>query len=114
MAIRPNVAIEHPDWPCVGVSYARRYQAAHTQDRVWYSWSDLFDGVPGITEVVKKPVDKTVPSATIVSGPLRMPKDCKYRIYDITGRVVTPAKIQQGIYFIKVDGGIVYKIIKIE
>jgi len=114
MAIRPNVAVEHPDWPCVGVSYARRYQAAHTQDKVWYSWNDLFEGVPGIKEVVKKPVNKTVASATIVSGPLRMPKDCKYRIYDITGRIVTSAKIQQGIYFIKVDGGIVHKIIKIK
>jgi hypothetical protein len=50
---------------------------------------------------------------TIFSGPLRLPKDGKYKIFDITGRVVMPNKIKPGIYFIEVDEHIVQKIIKV-
>ncbi len=113
IVIRPNIAVEHPDWPCVGVSYARAYRAAHTQGKVWYSWNELFDGVPGIEEVVQKPVKKPVPMATIVSGPLQMPKDVNYKIFDITGRQVKNLDPAPGIYFIEIDGQITNKIIKI-
>lgn len=113
VVIRPNIAIEHPDWPCVGVSYARCYRAAHTQGKIWYSWNELFDGVPGVAEVVQQPIKKTVSMATIVSGPLQMPEDKNCKIFDITGRVVMPDRIKPGIYFIEVDGEIRQKIVKV-
>ena len=113
VVIRPNIAIEYPDWPCIGVSYARCYRAAHTQGKIWYSWNELFDGVPGVAEVVQKPIKKTMPMATIVSGPLQMPKHGIYKIYDITGRQVHNLNPAPGIYFIEIDDQIIQKVIKI-
>ncbi len=52
--------------------------------------------------------------ATIFSGPLLLPESMNYRIFDITGRVVTPDKIKPGIYFIEVDGQIIQKVVKIK
>ena len=51
--------------------------------------------------------------ATILSGPLNLPKDKKCRVFDITGRVVVPDKIRPGIYFIEVDGVILRKVVKV-
>ncbi len=114
MVLRPNIAVEHPDWPFVGVSYARCYRAAQTQGKIWYSWNELFDGVPGIVEVVQKPIKKSMPMATIISGPLQMPKDKNYKIFDITGREVKPHLLRPGIYFIEVDEQILKKVIKVK
>jgi hypothetical protein len=50
---------------------------------------------------------------TIFSGPLQLPKDRKYKIFDITGRVVMSDKIQPGIYFVEVDGVVIQKIVKV-
>ena len=113
MVLRPNIAVEHPDWPFVGVSYARCYRAAQTQGKIWYSWNELFDGVPGIVEVVQKPIKKSMPMATIISGPLQMPKDKNYKIFDITGRQVHTHNPAPGVYFIEIDGQITNKIIKV-
>ena len=114
MVLRPNIAVEHPDWPFVGVSYARRYRAAQTQGKIWYSWNELFDGVPGIVEVVQKPIKKSMPMATIMSGPLQMPKDKNYKIFDITGRQVHTHNPAPGVYFIQVNNEIVTKVVKIK
>ncbi len=114
MVLRPNVAIEHPNWPCVGVSYARRYRAAHTQGKVWYSWNELFDGVPsGIEEEVAKPIKQTSPIATIFAGQLRLPKNRTYRIFNVTGRQVDVTRLSPGIYFVEIDGRTMQKIVKI-
>ncbi len=51
---------------------------------------------------------------TIFSGQLQLPKDKKCRIYDITGRVVTPNGMEPGIYFIEIDNEIVHKVIKVK
>jgi len=52
-------------------------------------------------------------SATIFNGPLHLPKDRQCRVYDITGRVVTPDKMRPGVYFVEIDGKITKKVVKI-
>jgi hypothetical protein len=51
--------------------------------------------------------------ATIINGPLLLPKDQECNVFDITGRVVMPDKIKPGIYFIEIDGEITRKVVKI-
>jgi len=52
-------------------------------------------------------------TATIFSGPLQLPKDKSCEVFDITGRVVEPNKMQPGIYFIEVDGVVTQKVVKV-
>jgi len=42
-----------------------------------------------------------------------LPKDKTCKVFDMKGRVVEPASITRGIYFIEVDGEVVQKVIKI-
>jgi hypothetical protein len=51
--------------------------------------------------------------ATLFSGPIPLPDDKFCRIFDITGRVVEPDRIQPGIYFLEIEAKIVQKLIKI-
>ena len=51
--------------------------------------------------------------STIISGSLLLPKGKKWRVFDIMGRVVTPDRIQPGIYFIEIDGKITKKVVKV-
>jgi len=53
-------------------------------------------------------------SATILSGPLQLPKDKTCRVFNITGRAVMPNRIKPGIYFIEIDGKIEQKVVKIK
>ena len=50
---------------------------------------------------------------TIISGSLLLPEGKKCKVFDITGRVVTPDKIKPGIYFVEVDGKITRKVVKV-
>jgi len=50
---------------------------------------------------------------TIFSGPLQLPEGKKCKVFDITGRLVEPERIQPGIYFIEVDGVVTQKVVKI-
>lgn len=50
---------------------------------------------------------------TIFSGPLVLPEDKTYKVFDITGRVVEPTSITRGIYFIEIDDKIVRKVVKV-
>jgi hypothetical protein len=52
-------------------------------------------------------------TATIFSGPLRLPEGKRCKVYDIAGRIVQPSSITRGVYFIEIDGEIVQKVIKI-
>lgn len=113
MVFRPNMIIENPDWPCVGVSYARRTRAAHHFPKIWYTWNELFEGMPGVEEKEIVEVRQRDCSATIFSGPLLLPKDKQCRVFDITGRVVAPDKLRPGIYFIEMDGRITKKVVKV-
>lgn len=115
MVLRPDLVVANPDWPCVGVSYARCYRAAHTQGKVWYSWSELFEGVPGIgvEEVAVNPARKADLPATIIAGPLHLPGGKGWKVYDITGREIDCKHMAAGIYFIQLDGVVVQKIVKV-
>ena len=113
VVIRPNIAIEHPGWPCVGVSYARRYQAAHTQGKIWYSWNELFEGVVGVEEMITQPVKNQPPGTTIIAGPLQLALNKDYRIFDITGRRIHTLNPAPGIYFVQIDGKIIRKVVKV-
>jgi hypothetical protein len=112
MVFRPDIMVTHPDWPSIGVSYARRNQGAHTQPKIWYSWNELFDGVPGIQEQGSMPQFPDYPQ-TIITDQLCVPLDGMWRIFDAAGREVTGAFLGAGIYFVEVDGVLSYKIIKI-
>jgi len=116
MVLRPDMVVTNPDWSCVGVSYARCYRAAHTQGKVWYSWNELFEGVPGveIKEVAVKPTRTTSLPATIIAGSLRVPKGQKWIIYDIAGRETDVAHMAPGIYFINANRETVRKVVKIK
>jgi YVTN family beta-propeller protein len=52
--------------------------------------------------------------ATILRSPLQLPEGKKCKVFDITGRVVEPTKIQPGIYFIEVDGVVIQKLVKVK
>ncbi|MCK4790388.1 MAG: choice-of-anchor J domain-containing protein [Desulfobacteraceae bacterium] len=113
MVFRPNFVLEHPDWPFLGISYARRFHGAHTQDKIWYSWNELFEGMPGIEEVVSHQIKRYHRGATIFRGPLQLPEGKKCKVFDITGRVVAPTNITRGIYFIEIDGVVTQKVVKV-
>jgi uncharacterized lipoprotein YehR (DUF1307 family) len=66
-----------------------------------------------VQEERKMIVMKNPYGATIFSGPLLFPKGINCKVFDITGRVVMPDKIKQGIYFIEVDGKITQKVVKV-
>lgn len=59
-------------------------------------------------------VRKNDKGATIISGPLLLPEDKKYQIFDITGRSVIPDRMRPGIYFIEIDGRITGKVVKVK
>jgi hypothetical protein len=58
-------------------------------------------------------IQETPFPTTIINGPLLLPGDKKFMVCDITGRVVSPDKIQPGIYFVICDKRVVQKIVKI-
>ena len=51
---------------------------------------------------------------TIFSGPLLLPTGNVCKVFDITGRVVTPQYTKPGVYFIEIDGQIQQKVIKVK
>lgn len=58
-------------------------------------------------------VSDTTYATSIICGPLLLPGGKHCRVFDITGRIVTPDKIRPGIYFIEIDGKITQKVVKI-
>ena len=68
----------------------------------------------GIAEYESPAVTEKGITTTIFTGPLQLPTGKTCRVFDITGRVVEPTRLQAGIYFIEVDGRIAQKVIKIE
>jgi len=51
--------------------------------------------------------------ATVFAGPLRLPEDKKYKIFDITGRQIQTLNPSPGVYFVEIDGKITLKVVKI-
>jgi hypothetical protein len=85
------------------------------------SVSDFVDFDPWLTApvgveeqpIVKSIQEEKVITANIFHGPLLLPEGKKCKVFDITGRVVQPDKIQPGIYFIEVDGVVTQKVVKV-
>jgi len=50
----------------------------------------------------------------IFTGPLVLPENMNYKLFDITGREVAVDNIAPGIYFIKIDGAKTLKVIKLK
>jgi len=73
-------------------------------------WLEQAVGVieEGVVEI--KPTKR---GATIISGPLLLPEGKTCRVFDITGRIVTPDRMSPGIYFVEVDGEITQKVVKV-
>ncbi len=115
MVFRPNIMIEHSDWPCIGVSYACRMVAAHHFPKIWYSWDELFEGVPGIEEgpSISADFESNRIITSILAGRLLLPRGKKCKVFDIVGRVVEPDRIRPGIYFIEIDGVVTKKVVKV-
>ncbi|MDH4212133.1 MAG: T9SS type A sorting domain-containing protein [candidate division WOR-3 bacterium] len=51
--------------------------------------------------------------ATIVRGPLPLPSNKEFKVFDISGREVTPHNLRPGIYFIEIENDVVQKVIKV-
>ncbi|MGB3340865.1 MAG: hypothetical protein WBB37_05235 [bacterium] len=76
-------------------------------------WLARIEPEPGVEEQEAAIAVGKNNGVTIFSGPLVLPKDRNCRVFDITGRVISPDKIKPGIYFIEVDGKISRKVVKI-
>ena len=63
-------------------------------------------------EISKKPTSSLGDS--VISGPLRLPKGKRCRVFDVSGRMVNPNRIEPGIYFIETDDGVKQKVVKIQ
>jgi hypothetical protein len=100
MVLRLNLIDDHPDWDFLGLSHAYRYKPAQSHAKIWYSWKELFDGVPGIAEHAQPTRPGHQLGATIISGPLHLPDNQNWQVFDITGRQVSPKNLQTGIYFL--------------
>jgi hypothetical protein len=83
--------------------------------------SDYVDFVPWLSwpvGVEERPIVNSVKAhenltATIFRGPLQLPEDKKCKVFDITGRIVHPYRIQPGIYFIEVESIGTQKVVKV-
>ncbi len=73
-------------------------------------WESNLTGIEETWVVSKK--DHSF-GATIISGPLRLPKDEKSIVYSSIGRIVRPNHLTPGIYFIEINGQFVKKIVKV-
>jgi len=71
----------------------------------------VFIGAIGIREHKVASRKPQMCRTTIVTDPLLLPTVQHYQIYDIAGRVVSPDRLQQGIYYLAKDGRIVSTII---
>jgi photosystem II stability/assembly factor-like uncharacterized protein len=67
----------------------------------------------GIQEETSITTESWDRGAIIFSGSLHLPEGRKCRVFNITGSVIAPEKMQPGLYFVEVDGKIQQKVIKI-
>lgn len=96
--------------------------AIDTNNRLHVTWQDTrVDSVerifykygynePGIQDQENHVVNKKCVS-TIITGSINLPKDMAFRLFDITGRIITPDQIEAGIYFLEIDGKVIQKLI---
>ena len=77
------------------------------------SISVIRDSLTGVEESGVVGIPRTFFAPTILRGPLQLPEGKKCKVFDITGRVVEPGKMQPGIYFIEIDGVVSQKVVKV-
>jgi hypothetical protein len=79
--------------------------------------SDIFGNLDievGISDDGATPEVQVNPyTTTIVGGPLDLPQDKTYRVFDISGREMTPHNLRPGIYFVVIDNNVTQKVIKV-
>ena len=90
----------------------------HAQNRTYVANFDdntvsVIRDVTGVEEDKISVVEDIDLSPTIFRGHLQLPEGKKCRVYDITGRVVEPNRIQPGVYFIEFDGVVTQKVVKV-
>ncbi len=78
--------------------------------RLWVIHRNL---ITGIKEQITDKSLENINGSTIFTGPLLLPANQYYKIFDITGRQIHTLNPTPGIYFIEVDGEIRQKVIKI-
>lgn len=71
------------------------------------------DETVGIKEGISRPVDHEYTVSTILSGPLGLPRDVPYKVFNITGREIDADQLAPGVYFIEIDGRLAQKVVKI-
>lgn len=75
-----------------------------------YGNLDVEVGIESNTNVLPDDRPRTT---SVVSGPLVLPADKKCQVFDIAGREVSIVNPAPGIYFVRVEGEVVQKIIKV-
>lgn len=107
-------------WLCEDI-FSDAYPKDIAIDNDGYSHCIIVDAPPvlyGTTrpQAVHEQANSILGSAqlvTIISGPLLLPAGKQCRVFDITGRIVTPDKMTPGIYFIEIEGKITKKVVKV-
>jgi hypothetical protein len=116
-------------WTCADSSAAWEARAWHTSvvynNEMWVMGGSIATpgGVhdvwssPGLgveEQPIAEPIENgNIIITTIFRGPLQLPKDKNCRVFNITGRVVEPDRVQPGIYYIEVDGMVTQKVVKV-
>ncbi|MCK4941142.1 hypothetical protein KAS45_03535 [candidate division WOR-3 bacterium] len=77
------------------------------------AWLLKFRWMDGIRETTVKPAKLEYHIPTVLSGPLHLPEDKPFKLYDITGREVTTTSLAPGIYFVEIDGKFTQKVVKV-
>jgi hypothetical protein len=81
--------------------------ATYADDIAWFE-SDL----TGVAEEHEMHAGKGCVTS-VICGPLVLPQDRTYRLFDISGREADVRKLSPGIYFVEIEGQVVQKVVKV-
>jgi hypothetical protein len=107
----------------VSPHYRFRSGVAASPDNYLVAWSEVHDDetdifgnneLPASIEDGHRVTYLKAPCTTIFKGMLRVPDGVSYRLFDVCGREVTAASLSPGIYYLRVEGRITQKIVKVE
>lgn len=100
-------------WPVLAASDIN-YLVVWGQNTVSDIYGNIDTPLLGIEEdYTQDNTDMQFYTKTILSGPLHVPENINYVIYDASGRRVEKNQLKPGVYFIEIDGYIRQKIVKI-
>ncbi|MBN2619912.1 hypothetical protein JXB22_02390 [candidate division WOR-3 bacterium] len=68
----------------------------------------------GVKEFPVENLGRGFAGAAIIKGMLNFATNTTYHIYDALGREIAAPRLTTGVYFIKISGEPLYKIVKIE